>query len=114
MHPDSEKTIKFLTDLGELHKRKAADYGTDEDPFYGYQLSADMAGVPGWISPAMRLAEKFARLSTLMKKGKLQNEQATELFSDIALIAAITHTMFERESSHEYNPSHNTPDGESS
>jgi hypothetical protein len=96
MHADSEKLIAFLTSLADLHKRKAADYGTGDDPFYNYEISAEMLDLPGWKSAAMRLAEKFARLSTLCKNGRLENEGAKELFSDMCLISAICWIMFER------------------
>jgi hypothetical protein len=96
LHPASQKAIALLQELVALHKNKAADYGSKEDPFFNYELAAQMLGVPGWQGAAMRLAEKFARLSALVRNGKLTNEGAKELFSDISLISAICWAMFKR------------------
>ena len=91
----SPRVVEILHELADLHKRKAADYGSLDDPFLNYRLGAQLLGVPGWHSAAMRLSEKFARLSTLVKHGALTNEGADELLSDIALIAVITLVLYE-------------------
>ena len=96
LHPDSQRALDLLASMGALHRRKAADYGSNEDPFLNYEWAAAVLDVPGWKGAVMRLFEKMARLRTMVVKGELQNEQMEELMGDIALISAISYSMFVR------------------
>ena len=96
LHPDSQRALDLLASMGALHRRKAADYGSDEDPFLNYEWAASVLDVPGWKGASMRLFEKMVRLRTMILKGELQNEQMRELMGDIVLISAIVYSMFVR------------------
>jgi hypothetical protein len=45
-HPSSERFHQLLTEIGELHDRKQADYGTEADPFNNVRQSAQDWGAP--------------------------------------------------------------------
>jgi len=99
-HSDSQVVLELLEDLKILHARKAADYGSDQDPFANYQQTANRWGIPGWQAALMRADEKIVRLANLAKSGKEPtNEDMEEAFGDISLIAAIAYAMWKRDQS---------------
>lgn len=74
----------ILKQLGDLHNRKSADYGTDDDPLANYREVEDMGG-EAWQSAIYRMADKWCRIKTYCRTGKLANESFEEsLFENIA------------------------------
>lgn len=87
-HPSSELFHQILDELGDLHDRKMADYGGDEDPFRNVKASA-LFGVSPWVGAMIRLNDKVNRLASYAVKGELSNEGAEDSFRDIAVYAVI-------------------------
>lgn len=96
MHPGSKRFHEILSELGELHDRKQADYGTDQDPFANVRATADW-GIPAWQGALIRLNDKVVRLKSLARSGKLYNESAEDSMRDIAVYAVIALTLWEEE-----------------
>lgn len=96
-HPNSARFHELLGDAAELHDKKQADYGKDDDPFANVRASSDW-GVPAWIGAMVRLTDKVKRLQSLALKGELQNESALDSFDDIAVYALIARVLYEQES----------------
>lgn len=93
-HPSSERFHRLLKLVGSLHDLKAADYGTDKDPFANLRAAEDF-GIPAWVGTMVRLNDKVTRLKSLAVKGNLKNEAATDSFMDIAVYALIAHVLYE-------------------
>jgi hypothetical protein len=87
----------LLKQIGDLHDKKQADYGTDGDPFANVRASAEW-GVPSWVGALVRLNDKVHRLKQFAKKGALANESAEDSMMDIAVYALIALVLYrERE-----------------
>lgn len=98
LHPSSEKIVDILEDAIELHKKKAADYGSDTDPFANINAAAEAWGVPPWICVMIRIQDKLQRLQSLRSKGDLQNESAGDSLTDILVYSAIAQVLLEEDS----------------
>lgn len=95
-HPKSQEFHDIIDELKELHDRKQADYGTDEDPFANVRMSEDF-GIPAWVGCMMRANDKMKRLQTQAIKGRLQNESAEDGFLDLAVYAIIGLILYREE-----------------
>lgn len=95
-HPNSERFHQLLAEIGELHDKKASDYGRSDDPLANVRASTEW-GVPAWVGAMVRLTDKVRRLQSLVKNGKLNNESAGESFKDIMVYSGIAHILFEEE-----------------
>lgn len=93
-HPGSERFHEILAELGRLHDRKQADYGTDADPFANVRASTEW-GIPAWVGAMIRLNDKVRRLQSLSRKGYLANEPAEDSLRDIAVYAIIALVLLE-------------------
>jgi len=94
-HPSSQRFHDILKELGALHDRKQADYGTDEDPFNNVRAGARAWGIRPWIAAMLRATDKLHRLQTFAETGTLANESALDSFDDMAVFAVIARVMFE-------------------
>lgn len=95
-HSKSQEFHDIIDELKELHDRKQADYGTDEDPFANVRMSEDF-GIPAWVGCMMRANDKMKRLQTEAIKGELQNESAEDGFMDLAVYAIIGLILYREE-----------------
>lgn len=94
----SDRFRQLLKEIGDLHDRKRADYGTDSDPFANFRGSGEW-GIPLWVGPMVRATDKVKRLQTLALKGSLSNESAKDSFLDLAVYSLIGLILFEEEQS---------------
>lgn len=85
MHPKFKDVIESLI---KLHTSKSADYGSDTDAL-GNIHSAEKLGLSPFIGVALRLQDKFSRLETFVRSGKLQNEGIADTLQDIAVCSII-------------------------
>ena len=85
---------EILKELGELHDKKQADYGRDNDPFANVRASEEW-GVPAWIGAMIRLTDKVRRLQRFAQRGSLMNEGAEDSLRDIAVYAIIALVLLE-------------------
>ena len=90
--------FKILHEMAEVHVKKAADYGSDEDPLANLRASVSW-GSPAWIGALMRLNDKIVRLQAFAKKGVLANESARDSMIDIAAYAILATILYDEESS---------------
>jgi len=84
---------QLLTEIGTLHDRKQADYGSNVDPFANVRASEDF-GIPGWVGGVMRLNDKVHRLKQFAQKGVLANESAEDSMMDIAVYSLIALVLY--------------------
>jgi len=88
----------LLKEIGDLHDRKQADYGTSGDPFANVRSSQEF-GVPPWIGALVRMNDKVTRLKMFASRGTLANESARDSMKDIAVYALIALILYEEEES---------------
>lgn len=95
-HSGSARFHELLNEIGDLHDRKQADYGSDKDPFANVRAS-DEWGIPAWVGAFIRLNDKVNRLKSFALKGSLANESAEDSMRDIAVYALIGLCLYEEE-----------------
>ena len=93
-HRGSERFHQLLREIGDLHDRKQADYGTDTDPFANVRATQQW-GVPAWVGALVRLNDKVVRLQQFARRGSLYNESAMDSMLDIAVYALIAYVLYE-------------------
>lgn len=83
----------LLAEMGELHARKARDYGANQDPLANLRRSA-VFGIPPWKATLVRMGDKVQRLQAYCVNGSLANEGVEDTLMDLAaysLLALILH-----------------------
>lgn len=95
-HPLSARFHEILKELGDLHDKKQADYGRDNDPFANVRASTEW-GLEPWVGAMVRLNDKVRRLQALVRNGALVNESAEDSLRDIAVYAVIALVLREQE-----------------
>lgn len=93
--PEFETVVEEVL---EMHRRKGADYGTDEDFFANVSASANW-GIEPWVGAMMRVSDKVARLQSAAKGSTLKNEGIEDSLLDIATYAIIAVCLFRRSAS---------------
>lgn len=83
----------LLQQLAELHAKKAADYGQDQDIFANIRASQEF-GVEPWRGALVRLNDKVTRLKTFCIKGTLANEGVEDSLMDLAAYSLISLILF--------------------
>jgi len=96
MHSKSQRLLEILQELGNLHLKKSADYGRDNDPFANITSSEDW-GVKPWVGAMIRASDKVKRLHAFAKTGKLMNESAQDSLRDLAVYSVIALVELELE-----------------
>ena len=89
-----------LKELGELHDKKQADYGRDDDPFANIR-STEEWGLDAWAGAMMRANDKMKRLQSFARKGVLANESVQDSLLDIAVYAIIASILYTEQSKNE-------------
>lgn len=87
-HIDSQKFYDLLLGLAELHDKKQADYGRDNDPFANVRRAFNL-GINPSLGVILRMGDKFGRLESFALTGELQNESVEDSLRDIAVYALI-------------------------
>jgi hypothetical protein len=86
----------LLQRISDLHAKKQADYGAQNDPLANVRASAEW-GVSPWIGALIRLTDKVRRLQTFARTRKLSNEGARDSLVDIAVYALLAHILLDEE-----------------
>ena len=86
----------LLRQLGSLHCRKAADYGTDADQFANVRASVEW-GIPPWLGALVRANDKVQRLKAYAAKRSLVNESVQDSMMDLAAYALIARILHDEE-----------------
>jgi hypothetical protein len=92
-NPEFERVIQEVL---EMHRRKGADYGTDEDFFANVSASGNW-GIAPWVGAMMRANDKVVRLQAAAKGSTLKNEGIEDSLIDIATYAIIAVCLFRRQ-----------------
>lgn len=77
-----------LRHLALLHFKKRADYGSSDDHL-GNIHAVERLGVDPLMGVLIRLQDKFARLESFARKGRLENESVDDTLQDIAVYSLI-------------------------
>lgn len=88
-HPEY---LKLLDEMKALHQKKAADYGSDADPFANIRASAEV-GIDPVQGCWLRAKDKVKRLDRFFVRGSLANESARDSFMDLAAYCLIAVTL---------------------
>ena len=94
MNGGSARFHEILKELGDLHDKKQADYGRDNDSFANVRSSEEW-GVPAWVGAMVRATDKVRRLQRFAQRGSLMNEGADDSLRDIAVYAIIALVLLE-------------------
>lgn len=81
-----------LDSMKELHRKKASDYGTDQDPFANIRGSVD-AGVEPARAAWVRALDKVRRINKHFQGSALVNESVEDSLKDLAAYSLICLTM---------------------
>lgn len=85
-----------LAELLEMHQRKNADYGRDEDPYANVRASEDF-GMPAWVGGMVRANDKMRRLQRAASGHTLRNESIEDSLIDLAVYSVISLILFRQE-----------------
>lgn len=88
-HPLSQKFHDSLRELGDMHDRKQADYGSDDNPFANVVDGANDIGIEPWKGALLRMNDKMKRLNRAARTGTLTNEGVEDSLIDLAVYAMI-------------------------
>lgn len=86
----------LLAEIGELHDRKMADYGKDEDPLANVKASEDFGIVP-WVGAMVRGNDKMRRIQKFARSSTLKNESVEDSLLDLATYSLIALQLFRDE-----------------
>ena len=84
-HPEF---LKILKEIGDLHKKKGADYGVEDDIFLNIRQSMDW-GVQPWVGAMVRAGDKVVRLKAAAMGSDLKNEGVEDSLIDLAAYSII-------------------------
>lgn len=89
--------LSLLEQMASLHRRKAADYGSDEDPLANIRASEEI-GVPAWKGAWLRAKDKVKRIDRFCVKGELKNEGVEDSLMDLAAYALLALVLYREQS----------------
>lgn len=84
---------QLLKEIGELHDKKQADYGRDDDPFANVRASSEW-GVEAWVGALIRGTDKIKRLQKAARGTDLKNESVEDSMMDLAIYALIALVLY--------------------
>lgn len=87
---------RTLHEIHDIHVRKGADYGTDEDPFANIRASTRF-GIPAWLGAAIRGNDKMVRIQSFATKGRLENESLRDALLDWATYGVLALMLWDEE-----------------
>lgn len=93
-HPLSARFHELVKEISDLHDKKQADYGRENDPFANVRGSREW-GIDDWVGAMIRLNDKVKRLQVYAQRGSLANEGVEDSFKDIAVYAIIALCLWE-------------------
>lgn len=86
----------LLKEIGDLHDRKQADYGREDDPFANVRASSDW-GVASWVGALIRGTDKIKRLQKAARGSTMANESVEDSMMDLAVYALISLILYREE-----------------
>ncbi len=91
-----EKYLAILDELRELHLKKSADYGSDEDALANVRSAKDV-DLPPSIGSWIRAKDKVHRIDRHFRKRRLVNESVQDSLMDLASYCIITLRLLREE-----------------
>lgn len=95
-HPSSVEFSQRARGLVLLHQRKAADYGSEDDPLANLRASESL-GVAAWRGAWLRLKDKIFRMDAYFTRGRLKNEGVRDTLDDLASYSILTGILHDGE-----------------
>ena len=86
---------RVFDELWDLHKAKDADYAGNE-PLSNFQI-CEQFGIPAWKGAAIRMADKWSRFISLMRKdgSEVKGKTIDDTLKDLAVYAVIVKVLRE-------------------
>lgn len=78
----------LLQRMGAVHDAKSDDYGAADDPLANLRAFGEL-GIEPWRGVLGRMADKWTRLKTYARTGKLSNESFEDSLIDLANYALL-------------------------
>jgi hypothetical protein len=91
---------EILWEMSLLHDRKAADYGTGEDPLANIRASEEF-GIPAWLGAVLRGNDKMTRIKSFTINKRLENESLEDSLKDLAAYALISLLLWRESQAHQ-------------
>lgn len=95
-HPLSARFHQLLKEIGELHDKKGADYGTKEDPFANVRGATEF-GLPASMGAFIAMSDIMSRIKSFCVNGRLENEPLDNALKDMAVYSLIALVLHEEE-----------------
>jgi hypothetical protein len=95
-HPLSQRFHALLKEMGEMHDKKGADYGSPADPFLNIRQGHEF-GIEPWKNAMSRAGDKMVRIKQFAKTGSLENESVKDSLLDLASYAIIALILLEED-----------------
>lgn len=96
-HPGDADFLAALDELRVLHLSKGGDYADQDDPLRNYVNSSQDCGIEPWRGALLRLAEKYHRITNLLRKDVAPNHESIEdTLMDLAALALIVRSLRRR------------------
>ena len=91
---------KLLREMAATHKKKAMDYGSDEDPLANLRRAVDI-GVKPSVGTWIRSKDKVGRIDRSFKRGWLANESLRDSLIDLAAYCLLDIILLEEEAAND-------------
>ena len=88
--------LRLLSEMAELHCKKAADYGSDQDPLANIRASEEI-GIPAWKGAWLRAKDKVQRIDAFCCRGILVNDSVDDSLMDLAAYSLIALVLLQEE-----------------
>lgn len=85
------EVIDILHEMEDLHIKKSAGYGSNQDPLHNFNAVAKGAGLKNYHYPILRCMEKLTRAANLLEAGR--DDELEEEFKDVALLMVLAEAM---------------------
>lgn len=94
---DTDAFFMVLSEINTLHKKKKADYASDQDRFSNFKIAAQFSGMKTYQSIENLIGVKQARLLELRGKKEPLNESLRDTLIDRAVYSILAVVLFDEE-----------------
>jgi hypothetical protein len=88
------KFHELLKKMADMHDKKNADYGSDEDCLSNLK-GCERLGIHPAMGTVVRLQDKWSRIENFFKKNKLKNESVYDSLLDNAIYSLLAIQIIE-------------------
>ena len=101
LHPSSAAFRQALDEVWQMHRTKSHDYGSASDPLANIRNGGEFVGIEPWRAAMVRLSDKFTRLATYNRTGKLHYETVEDSLLDLASCALLALVLRREDVAHD-------------